>query len=408
MNDLPGLKMTQKSHTIERSRSESVSLCMIVKNEEAVLAGCLDSVKDHVDQIVIVDTGSTDDTISIAEKYTEEIYHYEWTNDFAAARNESLKYATSDWILVLDADHQLNIEGSKLIPQPSDHLGWMIPEISDLTNGSTHHLDRLLLFRNIPGLCYEGKIHEHPLRSINSYAHAMKISDPIKPLPGVTVSHCGFDEPEVKLKRNLSILEAVLQDKGPISHYSYKYLLTLRGMGNQHDYLNYLEEIAHDPSWDSTPPTRSGIGILGLMGEAGLSGEGSPFALKYFENRVGEIGETIHWADTRISVPYATLMVKKSKIQEAIYVLRSCIQHGLAPAEIGVSRQELTAPFHILFSLYRSLGMNEAMVEMMGQMPELLDGNFIQTNEVIESIAGFDPTLFEYMYAQMESITQAN
>jgi len=77
---------------------------MIVKNEEAVLARCLDSIKDAVDEIIIVDTGSTDKTKMIAEKYTDKVYDFEWINDFSAARNEAYSKATKDYQMWLDAD----------------------------------------------------------------------------------------------------------------------------------------------------------------------------------------------------------------------------------------------------------------------------------------------------------------
>ncbi|MCL2357908.1 MAG: glycosyltransferase family 2 protein [Defluviitaleaceae bacterium] len=82
----------------------TVSLCMIVKNEEAVLARCLDSIKDAADEIIITDTGSTDSTKKIARKYTEKIFDFEWTNDFSAARNEAFSKATCDYQMWLDAD----------------------------------------------------------------------------------------------------------------------------------------------------------------------------------------------------------------------------------------------------------------------------------------------------------------
>lgn len=82
----------------------TISLCMIVKNEEKVLARCLDTVKDLVDEINIVDTGSTDRTVEIAKKYTQRVFYFQWIDNFAAARNESFKYATKDYILYLDAD----------------------------------------------------------------------------------------------------------------------------------------------------------------------------------------------------------------------------------------------------------------------------------------------------------------
>lgn len=82
----------------------TISLCMIVKNEEELLGRCLDTIHDLVDEINIVDTGSTDKTVEIARKYTDRVFFFEWTGSFAEARNESFKYATKEYILYLDAD----------------------------------------------------------------------------------------------------------------------------------------------------------------------------------------------------------------------------------------------------------------------------------------------------------------
>src|SRR5699024_12143978 len=85
----------------------TISLCMIVQNEEDVLERCLDSIKNLVDEINIIDTGSTDRTIEIAKKYTDHVFYFEWTGKFKDARNESFKHATKDYILYLDADDVL-------------------------------------------------------------------------------------------------------------------------------------------------------------------------------------------------------------------------------------------------------------------------------------------------------------
>lgn len=85
----------------------SISLCMIVKNEEDVLSRCLDSVKYLVDEIIIVDTGSTDKTKEIAKKYTDKVYDFEWIDDFSAARNYSFSKATKEYVMWLDADDVL-------------------------------------------------------------------------------------------------------------------------------------------------------------------------------------------------------------------------------------------------------------------------------------------------------------
>ncbi len=85
-----------------------LSLCTIVKNEEQSLPKCLETVRDLVDDIVILDTGSTDKTVEIAEQFGAKVYYFEWCNDFAIARNEALRYVEGEWVLVLDADEVLN------------------------------------------------------------------------------------------------------------------------------------------------------------------------------------------------------------------------------------------------------------------------------------------------------------
>ena len=90
-----------------------ISLCMIVKNEAAILSRCLDSVCDLMDEIIIVDTGSTDDTKAVAAKYTDRIYDFAWNNDFSAARNFSFSLANMDYIYAPDADEILDEENRK-------------------------------------------------------------------------------------------------------------------------------------------------------------------------------------------------------------------------------------------------------------------------------------------------------
>jgi glycosyltransferase involved in cell wall biosynthesis len=81
-----------------------ISLCMIVKNEEHNIGRCLSSVKDLVDEIIIVDTGSTDKTKEIASQYTDKVYDFEWIDDFAAARNFAFLQGTKEYLMWLDAD----------------------------------------------------------------------------------------------------------------------------------------------------------------------------------------------------------------------------------------------------------------------------------------------------------------
>src|SRR5437763_17156194 len=99
-----------------RTRMPTVGLAMIVKNEEQTLSACLGSVSGIVSQIVIADTGSTDATIEIARKLGATVVSVPWENDFARARNAALQLMQTDWILVLDADEEIDSEARRQIP----------------------------------------------------------------------------------------------------------------------------------------------------------------------------------------------------------------------------------------------------------------------------------------------------
>nr|MBP3597870.1 glycosyltransferase family 2 protein [Eubacterium sp.] len=145
-----------------------ISLCMIVKNEEKVLARCLDSVADLVDEIIIVDTGSTDNTKKIAKKYTKNIYDFEWIDDFSAARNYSFSKATKDYIYVADADEVIDEENRQKF---RDLKRVLLPEIdivqmkycNQLANGTAYNFDeeyRPKLYKRLRQFEWIEPVHE--------------------------------------------------------------------------------------------------------------------------------------------------------------------------------------------------------------------------------------------------------
>ncbi len=101
-----------------------ISICVIMKNEEKNMENFLSAIKKHFKnypyELILVDTGSTDATISIAEKYTDKIFHFQWINDFSAARNFSLSCASNDWILVLDCDEYV----TEFDPSSTNRFGY--------------------------------------------------------------------------------------------------------------------------------------------------------------------------------------------------------------------------------------------------------------------------------------------
>ena len=202
---------------------KTLSLCMITKNEEKNISRCLDSIKDIVDEIIIVDTGSTDKTIEIAKSYGANIYHYKWNNDFSKARNVSLQKATKDWILVLDADEVLPYEeGLKLknIINTTENEGLFLRLDNIIDNVNLGDAVVLRAFKNNPKYRFRGSMHEQVIFSIEEVSGKNKIQP-----TNVKITHYGYDpnvcDMEEKQKRNLSILESYPEeDRDGYFYYS--------------------------------------------------------------------------------------------------------------------------------------------------------------------------------------------
>ncbi|WP_199731665.1 glycosyltransferase [Cohnella endophytica] len=145
-----------------------LSLCMIVKNEEEVIGRCLKSVHEVVDEIIIVDTGSTDRTKEICSEYTEKIYDFEWINDFAAARNFAFSLATMDYLFWLDADDVLQTEDSEKIRELKETLDPTIDSITmvyclaqDEQGNMTSSNRRNRIVKRLNHFQWRGFVHEY-------------------------------------------------------------------------------------------------------------------------------------------------------------------------------------------------------------------------------------------------------
>lgn len=174
---------------------------MIVKNEERCLKRCLDSVQNLVSEIIVVDTGSTDRTIEIAREYTNKIYHFQWTNNFAEARNYALQYATGDYILHLDADEYIGSHPESLkVLLDKDY--YFVRIRNDLGSGFAEMHQFVRLFRNDSKLRYVGALHEQ--------VDLEKVKDLQPDLIDAIIYHDGYLEhvvrDKVKLDRNMKII----------------------------------------------------------------------------------------------------------------------------------------------------------------------------------------------------------
>jgi glycosyltransferase involved in cell wall biosynthesis/tetratricopeptide (TPR) repeat protein len=193
----------------------SLSVCLIVRNEEEHIGRCLASVKDIATQIVVVDTGSSDRTVAIAKEYGAEVYHFEWNDDFSDARNEGHQHARGDWVLILDADEELPVESHKQLLEDmavENVLGYRIP-ICNIheADDSVTYVPRL--FRNAPALFFVGRVHEQIYASVIARKSEWNME---AVLGTARINHYGYDPGLVKrrqkVRRNLRLLERAIQE----------------------------------------------------------------------------------------------------------------------------------------------------------------------------------------------------
>jgi glycosyltransferase involved in cell wall biosynthesis len=226
---------------LTKKQIPKISLCMIVKNEEHCLRRCLESVKNCVDEMIIVDTGSTDRTVEIAESYNARIYHDSWENDFSKHRNQSLSYATGDWILQLDADEEIFPEDSQKLKEiiedgKADCYHCRFYDIKK--DGTIHGIFYLVrLFRNGLGMCYERKVHNQ-LRTQGREVYG-----------SIRIRHYGYDltdeQMEAKHLRTTTLLKEMLM-KDPEDVYSIYQLSSSYSMHREFDKAVTYGEMALD------------------------------------------------------------------------------------------------------------------------------------------------------------------
>ena len=215
------------------NRKPRLSVCMIVKNEERFLGQCLASVKDIADELIVIDTGSTDRTVEIAREHGAQVGHFEWCNDFAAARNASIAPATGDWILFLDADEELSPAEKQTLPAllASNNTALIRLPLINTHQGPISKSILPRLYRNIPAIQFQGCVHEGVYTAILKVSKEwqMEIS-----VGDMLILHHGYTAEVIternKVQRNYQLLVKALEER-PNEAYFYMQLgLELRRM----------------------------------------------------------------------------------------------------------------------------------------------------------------------------------
>ncbi|PJA29263.1 MAG: hypothetical protein CO189_02995 [candidate division Zixibacteria bacterium CG_4_9_14_3_um_filter_46_8] len=216
----------------------TISLCMIVKDEEDNIARCINSIKDVVDQIVVVDTGSQDRTAEIAKELGAEVYFHPWQNSFSEARNHSLKYATCDWIIYLDADEELFEEDRKALLDAArivNSTAISLQIFNPLKGGLEGYLQYTRMWRNRLGFFFDGIVHNQ------------LIFDGLIYLSGIRIRHYGYgwDSERMlkKYKRSEELLRRQLSENPKNTFALFNLAQIKRGMEEHEEVIKYASRV---------------------------------------------------------------------------------------------------------------------------------------------------------------------
>lgn len=249
-----------------------ISLCMITRNEEKFLESCLNSAKGLVDEIVIVDTGSTDRTLEIAKKFTDKVFSVPWNDSFSGARNESLSHATKDWILVLDADETISKKDHALIKKliKEKDVGAFILEQRNYTDAPSlfgwtsctgeygeekgfagyYPIQAIRLFRNNGKIKYKYSVHETVRDSVDKTGKAP-----------VAIHHFGRSKGiKEKMLKYLELGKKDLAQYPNDPHVHYEIALIYNQLDDADNALNHLQEVLK-----INPGFRHALDLVGIL-----------------------------------------------------------------------------------------------------------------------------------------------
>lgn len=226
-----------------------LSLCMIVRDNVRTIQPCLESIRPWVDEMIIVDTGSKDRTAQIVETFGAQLYHFEWIDDFSAARNESISHANGRWIFWMDSDDTISPEcGQKLrhLADASHHdnvMGFVMQVRCPAANSGGIDeftvVDQVKMFRNREDIRFEGRIHEQVLMPIRLLGGEVEWTD-------IFVVHSGSEQcresQQRKTDRDLRILHKDLTERPNHPFVLFNFAMTYAEIGEYENALGWIDK----------------------------------------------------------------------------------------------------------------------------------------------------------------------
>ena len=344
-----------KTELIKLAKQADISLCMIVKNEERVLADCLSSVRPFVTEAIIVDTGSTDKTMEIAKSFKVKLIEEAWQDSFSHARNTSIKDARGKWILWVDADDTLPLASAEqiihaCINAPKEVAAFVIPvRFLDEGEGGGVQVDHVKLIRNQKGLNFEGRFHEQILPSIR------ELGGQVSRLERAYVLHSGYDTSEEgqarKRERDKTLLMLDYQERPNHPFVLFNLGMTCHYSAEHEEAVDWLEKsiAAAHPSESHVRKAYAMLGVslqsLGREGEAvqkwqqGLIGApGDPELMFHIANAASRRGDHKEAVQLFEKILQTDISGHFSSIDRGILGYKS--MHNLAVAELAIGNKD--------------------------------------------------------------------
>ncbi|MEW6546903.1 MAG: glycosyltransferase [Bacillota bacterium] len=353
----------------------SLGLAMIVRDEQENLRRCLESVRPIVDQIVVVDTGSCDNTVAVAEELGAEVVRHDWRQDFAAARNASLARLSTDWVIVLDADECLTASSYPVIRRAilNPSVDGFLLDIINVTgeilvSGALVH-SSVRLFRRRSGFQYEGCLHEQVAPSI------LRNGGRIRPLPGASILHYGYLGAMVsardKKQRNLAIVRRQVEEdpRNAFAHFNLG-MECLRQGDRPRAIKAFRRSFRLLPGLDASyaPALLKNLAACLLEEE------------KYQDaSALLELAEEVYPDYVDLALLRGIALNRMKRYEEALVVLEKCVEKGEAPAlymtQVGAG------------SFLARMAMVEAYLGM-GRFDEAAENYRVASREMVERLGG--------------------